>query len=210
MFQTEAPSSMLKPCLLCFILALLFLNGFPAFAQQEIRVAGTVLRPDKKSPIPAASISVLHKAKGAIADMDGKFLISISAGDTLVAQAIGYRPEKYTPKQGDDFLNLNMVLEEDTLTLGEVEILSKPLPSMMLRPVPSFTKNPSFIPAPAPAPALKPLGGSPISALYNRFSKEGKDRRHLIELKQQTAKAEEEAERQQYNSFFKDNTGYEQ
>ncbi|WP_245842369.1 carboxypeptidase-like regulatory domain-containing protein [Pontibacter ummariensis] len=197
--------------LTCFML--------PAQAQKSIRISGTVLQPDKKTPIPGASIVKINSNMGVISDEQGKFLIDVAQKDTLMVRAIGYKPLLYLPKQLPvSELRVNIVLQEDSVMLGEVEVTSRPSPEMigralrnMKREQSSQVKNPGYIPGsepPPPPPAPAPTIASPIGLMYDMFSKEGKEKKKLQELLLLEEAEKRRKEREEYNKFFKDNTGY--
>jgi len=99
-----------------------------------------------------------------------------------------------------------------------VEITSRPSPEMIQRALrnmkqeqASQVKRLGHIPGlepPAPGQAPPPSVVSPMSLMYDLLSKEGKERRKLQELLKQQALEQQQQEKQDYNKFFKDNTGY--
>lgn len=211
---------MRKHPLLYFLTLLLLLCSLPAVAQKSIRISGTVLQPDRKTPVPGATIVKVNTHMGVVSDEEGKFLIDVAQTDTLMIRALGFKPLLYLPKALPvSELRVNIVLQEDSVMLGEVEVTSRPSQEMIDRALrnmkqeqTSQTKNPNFIPGlepPPPAPAAPPTIMSPMSFLYDLLSSEGKQKRQLQEyiLKQEI----EQKKKQQddYNRFFKDNTGYE-
>lgn len=203
------------------ILLLLLLASAPVLAQRNVRVSGTVLGPDKKTPIPGAGVIRYGTTKAVISDADGKFLIDVAPDDTLLIRAVGYKPLLYLPRRLPvSELRVNIVLQEDSVMLGEVEVTNRPSEEMiqralrnMNRPQPNYVKNPAYIPAPKqvpPPPLPPPTVLTPISLLYDLFSREGKELKKMRELL-----LLQEIERQQqreadFNRFFKDNTGYEE
>ncbi|PTX12225.1 carboxypeptidase-like protein [Pontibacter mucosus] len=199
---------------------LLLLCSLPAVAQKSIRISGTVLQPDRKTPIPGATIVKINTNMGVVSDEEGKFLIDVAQTDTLMIRALGYKPLLYLPKTLPvSELRVNIVLQEDSVMLGEVEVTSRPSQEMidralrnMKREQTSQTKNPNFIPGlepPPPAPAAPPTILSPMSLLYDIFSSEGKQKRALQEYLDKQAAEQKRKEQNDYNRFFKDNTGYE-
>lgn len=72
-------------------------------------------------PLPGAAITVRGKSANAIADMDGKYSITVSAGDVLVAQYIGFRDASYTAgkKNSHDF-----ILEEDAMKIDDAVVVA--------------------------------------------------------------------------------------
>lgn len=207
--------------LLCCAFILLLATNAPALAQRNIRISGTVLGPDKKTPIPGAGVIRYRTTKAVISDKDGKFLIDVAPDDTLLIRAVGYKPLLYLPRRLPvSEMRVNIVLQEDSVMLGEVEVTNRPSEEMiqralrnMNRPDPNYVKNPAYVPAPKqvpPPPPPPPTVMSPISLLYDLFSREGKElkkMRELMLLQQIQLKLKEEED---YNRFFKDNTGYQE
>ncbi|MFD2248348.1 carboxypeptidase-like regulatory domain-containing protein [Pontibacter ruber] len=192
-------------------------------AQKNIRVRGTVLQSDKKTPIPGAGIMKVGTTKGVVSDDKGEFLIDIETEDTLLIRAIGFKPLLYLPKKLPvSELRVNIILQEDSVMLGEVEVTSRPSEEMIQRALrnmkrqdPNYVKKPGYVagseppPPPPPAPATVL---SPVTMLYEMLSKEGKQNKKLQEmlLQQEVERRRIEYEKQkaEYNRFFKDNTGY--
>ncbi len=156
---------------------------------------------------------------GVVSDTTGKFLIDVAQTDTLMIRALGFKPLLYLPKALPvSELRVNIVLQEDSVMLGEVEVTSRPSQEMidralrnMKREQTSQTQNPNFIPGlepPPPAPAPAPTILSPMSLMYDLFSSEGKQKRALQEyLQKQEAKLKRKEE-DDYNKYFQNNEGY--
>ncbi|GAA4442406.1 hypothetical protein GCM10023188_42070 [Pontibacter saemangeumensis] len=206
---------------LLYILALLLVGfSLPAHAQKSIRLSGTVLQPDKSTPVPGASVIKVSTKLGVISDEQGQFRIDVGQDDTLLIRAVGYKPLLYLPnKLPVSELRINIVMQEDSVMLGEVEVTSRPSQEMidralrnMKREKSSQAKRPGYIPGlepPPPPPAPAPTIASPIGLMYDMFSKEGKERRKVEELKRKQELEEKMKEEDDYNRFFKDNRGYE-
>ena len=211
---------MLRHPLLYIVVLLLLCGCLPAHAQKSIRLSGTVLQPDKSTPVPGATVIKVSTSLGVISDEQGQFKIDIGQDDTLLIRAVGYKPLLYLPnKLPVSELRVNIVMQEDSVMLGEVEVTSRPSQEMidralrnMKREKSSQAKRPGYIPGlepPPPPPAPAPTIASPIGLMYDMFSKEGKERRKVEELKRQQELEEKLKEEDDYNRFFKDNRGYE-
>lgn len=206
--------------LLLILVILVLLGSTSAYAQKSIRVSGTILETDKSTPIPGAGIIRFGTTTAVISDEEGKFLIDIQPQDTLLIRAIGYKPLLYLPQRLPvSELRVSIVLQQDTVLLGEVEIRSRPSDEMiqralrnMKRETANLTKNPGYIPnlePPPPTAPVEPTVLNPMSLLYEMMSKEGKERKKLQELYLILEYERRKKEREEYNRFFKDNTGYE-
>ncbi|MDX5421921.1 MAG: carboxypeptidase-like regulatory domain-containing protein [Hymenobacteraceae bacterium] len=174
------------------------LCSLPSLAQRSIRVSGTVLESDRKTPIPGASVVKINSQLGVISDEEGKFLIDVAQEDTLLIRAVGFKPLLYLPKQLPvSEIRVNIVLQEDSVMLGEVEVTSRPSPEMIQRALrnmkqkqTSQVKKPGYIPGLEPPPAgppPPPTVMSPATLLYDLLSREGKEKRKLQELLLQQA-----------------------
>ncbi|PKV63477.1 carboxypeptidase-like regulatory domain-containing protein [Pontibacter ramchanderi] len=200
--------------------ALILVSALPALSQRSIRVSGTVLEPDKATPIPGAGIIRYGTTLGVISDEEGKFMIDIDQSDTLMIRAVGFKPLLYLPRNLPvSELRVNIVLQPDNVMLGEVEITSRPSEEMIQRALrnmkkeePEYVKRkgyrPELEPGPPPPP-VAPTPLSPISFLYDMFSKEGKQNQKLQQLLMIEELKRRKEEKEKYNRFFKDNTGYE-
>ncbi len=210
--------------LFAFILLLWYV---PANAQKQLRVRGTILAPDKATPVPGAGIIKMGTNLGVISDESGNFLIDIQPQDTLLIRAIGFKPVLYLPQKLQvSELRVNIVMQEDSVMLGEVEITNRPSEEMiqralrnMKREEPNYAKKPGHDPtvqgtvAPSTAAPLPVTPFSiPVSMLFDLISKEGKQKRQLQELLEQQELErllrEREQAKRDYNRFFKDNRGY--
>lgn len=211
---------MLRHPLLYLAALLLLCCSLPAQAQKTTRLSGTVLKPDKVTPVPGATVVKTNTNLGVISDEEGRFVIDVGQKDTLLIRALGFKPLLYLPsKLPVSELRVTIVLQEDSVMLGEVEVTSRPSQEMidralrnMKRETTSQAKQPGYIPGlepPPPPPAPAPTIASPIGLLYDTFSKEGKERRKVEELKRRQELEEKLKEEDDYNRFFKDNTGYE-
>ncbi|MCJ8167297.1 carboxypeptidase-like regulatory domain-containing protein [Pontibacter sp. E15-1] len=205
--------------LLYLLACLLICCYLPAHAQKSIRLSGTVLQPDKQTPVPGATVVKMRTDMGVLSDEQGKFRIDVNQNDTLLIRAVGFKPLLYLPsKLPVSELRVNIVLQEDSVMLGEVEVTSRPSQEMidralrnMKREQASQVKRPGYIPGlepPPPPPAAGPTIANPIGLLYDMLSKEGKELRKLEELKRQQELKQKIKEEEDYNRFFKDNTGY--
>ena len=205
---------------LLLLSALILVSTLPALAQRSIRISGTVLEPDKSTPIPGAGVIRYGTTFGVISDEEGKFLIDIDQSDTLMIRAVGFKPLLYLPRNLPvSELRVNIVLQPDSVLLGEVEITSRPSEEMIQRALrnmkkeePEYVKRkgyrPELEPGPPPPP-MAPTPLSPISFLYDMFSKEGKQNQKLQQLLLIEELKRRKEEKEKYNRLFKDNTGYE-
>ena len=99
------------------ILILFFFTLTTLYAQ-EYEVTGTVTD-DAKDPLPGVSIVIKGTTKGTQTDFDGKYTIKVKNGDILEFSYIGMKI-KQVKVTGQKIINV--VLEEDNVTLQEVVV----------------------------------------------------------------------------------------
>lgn len=83
-------------------------------------VTGTIVDA-KGEPIIGANVIVVGTGTGSITDLDGHFSVKASSGAKLKISFIGYKDQIVTVKKG---VSLHIVLQEDTQTLGEVQVVA--------------------------------------------------------------------------------------
>ncbi len=78
-----------------------------------------VVKSTTGEPVIGASVLLQGTSKGAITNIDGKFSLNAPQGSKLVITAVGYKKVVVTVGKGNSY---NVVMEEDTQTLGEVVV----------------------------------------------------------------------------------------
>lgn len=199
-------------------------------ATAQLRVTGSVSDASNRRPIPGASVIVQRTRLGTTATAEGDFSITANNTDTLIFRAVGFKAQRL-PLGGTGLSQLivQIKLVQDTVQLGEVRITEgRPDRAVINRALRNI-KRPSTAPTsavkrpPAPKPlfpvdsaapkAPVPTLASPVSLLYEQFSREGKQRRKMEEINKEEAAAKaaelDRLNRRRYNKNFKDNRGYE-
>ena len=97
---------------------ILFFFALTTLYAQEYEVTGTVTD-DAKDPLPGVSIVIKGTTQGAQTDFDGKYTIKVKNGDILEFSYIGMKI-KQVKVTGQKIINV--VLEEDNVTLQEVVV----------------------------------------------------------------------------------------
>ena len=218
--------------LLASLLVLAALAGPRAWGQAgppapTVRVSGTVSVAGSRDPIPGTTVQVMRTRSGVAANAQGDFLVTALATDTILFRAIGYKPHQLV--LGGTTLSQLVVqvsLVPDPVQLGEVKVTSdrpdrasinRALRNMK-RPAPPVVKIPKKGPKPKPLFEVDTTGPKVIAPniatsnvdwLYEQFSREGKQRRKVEELKRRDAAEKAQKARAEYNKAFKDNRGYE-
>ena len=84
--------------------------------QQEVN--GIVTGPQGQ-PLAGVAVYIKGEAKGTVTNMDGEYAIRAAPGDILVFSYLGFKPVEVVLQEED---NINIRMEEDVSSLGEVEI----------------------------------------------------------------------------------------
>jgi hypothetical protein len=141
---------------------------------QSITLKGYITEKDSSTSIPFAYVVNKKTGVGTVTSDKGYFEIKANQTDTMLISCIGYMARKIAAK---DILELpsykiqqSIILFAKTYNLNTIMISPKALSENQK----SFYER--FINVPTP-----PLT-SPISALYNEFSKEGRERKKLVEI----------------------------
>jgi len=196
---------MKKGTIIIFISAMLMLSEW-ASAQfikiaDRVIVAGYVFEESNGEPLPYVNVYVKKSRSGTITDTTGYFLLSANINDTIIFSSLGY-DKKYvvlTDSAADNTKPLIVFMDTKVYEIKSVEIIAlrkyKQLEyeiTNMRLPDDDYTyaaTNFPFRPADIDyytrvnAPGFG-LVFSPITALYDMFSKEGKEKQKLEELQQ--------------------------
>ena len=213
---------------LAVLLALGFLLGTRAQAQapNTIRVSGSVAEARSRLPIPGATVQVQRTRRGVVSGTTGDFSIDALPIDTILFRALGFKPQRM-PLGGTGLSQLvvRILLVRDSVQLGEVQItadrpdraiINRALRNVK-RPKPPVVSGAKRPPKPKPLFAVDstapkapiPTIASPVSLLYDQFSREGKQRRKMEEIEAEQRAEKARKARAQYNKAFRDNRGYE-
>ncbi|GAA3939366.1 hypothetical protein GCM10022406_24390 [Hymenobacter algoricola] len=204
------------------LLALVLLS---TAASAQVRVTGTVSTLAGRQPIPGAAVLIQGTSRGTVANNEGDFAIDVANTDTLMFRAVGFKPQRLPlGRTGLSQIIVQIYMVRDSIQLGEVRIQSgrpdrveinralrnvrRPAPStnVVRRAAPPKPLFPIDTIAPkAPVPTL----ASPISLIYDQFSRAGQERRKMEAIQAEQRALEAEKARRKYNRNFKDNRGYE-
>ena len=191
-----------------------------------VRVSGTISAAATREPIPGATVQVQRTRRGVASDVEGDFLITALPTDTLLFRALGFKPQRM-PLGGSGLSQLvvRIMLVRDSVQLGNVQvtadrpdraIINRALRNMK-RPKPPVVSGVKRPPKPKPLFAVDstapkapiPTIASPVSLLYDQFSREGKQRRKMEEIEAELKAEKARKARAEYNKAFRDNRGYE-
>lgn len=100
---------------------LLFLLPFNVWAQEEFVVKGVVTDKNKQT-MPGVSVYIKNSPGiGVATDTEGAYKIKVKVSDVVIFSFIGYKPREVLIAKKIE--NLNIVLEEDTEVMEEVEVV---------------------------------------------------------------------------------------
>ncbi len=116
-------ASMIKSLLVALIL---FVLGTNAFAQNTFTISGVVK--DNRESLPGAGVYLSGYKVSTVADNDGRFKISnLKPGSyDILVQMVGYLPYSKSVIISDKSVQLELILKENTVQLGEVVIRADP------------------------------------------------------------------------------------
>lgn len=117
-----------------FIFLLLLSIGLfsHALCQQRATIQGLIK--SEEGPLPGATVHVEGTEKGAVANLDGKFSLSLEAPGLVKLQirSIGYKPQRRELKfQAGDTLEINVALKPNNLGLDEVVVTGTMSPTFV-------------------------------------------------------------------------------
>lgn len=164
-------------------LILLFLIPAQFMAQQLIR--GTIFEKDSTTVMPFVYIINKSNGNGTMSDNDGNFTIYSKAEDTLVCSYVGYA-KLYTPVKNlkaDDKGRVKIVMGTQMVNLNTVTVTAfkiKPYERDYMKKIidESRIRKLDYV-------------GSPITALYMHYSKEGRQIRKLAKIFEDLMEEEE-------------------
>lgn len=152
-----------------------------------VRMAGRILSREGK-PIPFATAYNRTSKKGVVADSGGFFTMVLSNKDTVEIRHVGYRPLLYMkpPGRNGNYYE-DILLQEASLELKEVTIYRKRAPLRTIAINPDYKRADPFqiylFGAGKPRNPQRAGLGSPVTALYEAFSRREQNNRKLEQLK---------------------------
>lgn len=183
-------------------IAVLFwsINVVGAFAQADklqvpavprsfpVRAAIKLVDLATQKPVPFASIRILGTKRGLVADSNGFFTIVLTQKDTLRISSLGYHDMYYIkdPSRQTSYYEV-VPMKSKIFELDAVQIMARRNKDLS-HPMVRWEYKAKFQPklwlfhTPTGEPPEAPTLMSPISYLYDRFSRRGKDARKLRDM----------------------------
>lgn len=175
---------MIKPTFILKYLLVLFLLLSMNSQAQTITIHGHAY--DKESKLPLPKLMVINKRtnNGLFADSEGKFSISALQTDTLVLSAIGFKLKQITLKDSAvrNQYHINIALEKLYFMLKEVSVFSSRNLNEIQEDIDKLGVKRTYT-----TENIDALS-SPVTYLYERFSKFGKSKRKVAEWENEDLK----------------------
>lgn len=199
-----------KIIVLLFVLVLLvqYAKAQLFVMPNKVVVAGFVFDAETEEPLPYVNVFVKKSRKGTITDTSGFFILYSNIGDTIIFSSIAH--EKYYVDVNDSigdikdpamvFLNpkIYKLASVNVIALQRYQQFKYDFIEMDLPDDAIVFANRNFPLMPAELPYYSRQGAEgfgvimhPISALYDMFSKEGRQRRKLEELEAEDSRIEQ-------------------
>ena len=176
-----------------FILFAILLAS-PLFSQQrKYNISGVVMEEDSLTVMPYVYLINQTNGNGTITDYNGRFTIIAKNTDTLVFSYLGYARKKYPValiKNINDSTKrtLKIVMHKMMIGLAPITVFSAKIKPNEIDYMKRYIKQHA---APKGISAIE----SPITALYDQFSRKGRENRKLQEIFQQILTQEEVAKK---------------
>lgn len=168
-----------------FILFLLMAFPFFSFSQPLITITGQAY--DKESKLPLPKLMVINKRtnNGVFADAEGKFSITLKQTDTIMFSAIGFKLKKICLKDSSQksHYSLYIPLEKLYFNLKEVSVFA----TRTLKEIDKDIYNLDSTKAYRSYTDINAIE-SPITYLYERFSKFGRSKQKVAEWENEDLK----------------------
>lgn len=192
----------IQNCLACksifaSLLFILLFNAVDSYGQTDVQLKGRVIDGQTREPVPYVHIYTQSLSHGTTTDEQGYFNIMINPKDTLVFSAVGFDKYLFSLKQEEIRSYYEVVIEMDfkSYQLEPVKVTAyKDIESfkqdVLKLDIPTEKKNielqlPGVMDYTFTGDEKMVIRG-PITALYNKFSKEARERRKLEAFKKQT------------------------
>jgi hypothetical protein len=185
-------------------IACLVLLGFydSARCQEIIKVTGTIVDSQSLEPVPFVHVYTASLRHGTISDATGQFTLSFTKPDTLIFSSVGYELQRlaFTTDDKGGFRAVKIHLHPKTYQLEPVQVTAYPsieqfkhdVLNLELAVKEEFKLNiPKGARLPPEGPGDVNLNpslsiGGPVSALYNAFGREARERKKLEALRERT------------------------
>ncbi len=164
-----------------FIVAVLFVSkGFSQKTERKYVISGTVVDQDSTTVMPYVYLINSRTDNGTITDYNGKFTIIGQNNDTLTLQYVGYARRKYPIsliKNVNDSIKkpVKIVMHSMMVSMQSVTVIANKIKPNEIDYMKRYIRQHA-------APKGVDAFNSPITALYDQFSRKGKEQRKLQQI----------------------------
>jgi hypothetical protein len=164
-----------------FIVALLIAcKGFSQKVERKFVISGTVVEQDSTTVMPYVYLLNSKTGNGTITDYNGKFSIIAGNSDTLTFQYVGYARRKYPVsliKNVNDSIKkpVKIVMHTMLVNIQSVTVIANKIKPNEIDYMKRYIKQHA-------APRGLDAFNSPITALYDQFSRKGREQRKLQQI----------------------------
>lgn len=166
------------------VLVMMTFSFLQSSAQNKIIITGQAYDKESKLPLPKLMIINKRTSNGVFADSEGKFSISALQSDTIMLSALGFKLKKICFKDSllKDQYVINIPLEKLYFTLKEISVF----PARSLNEIQKDIENLGI----KKSYSLEGIDAisSPITYLYERFSKFGRSKQKVAEWENEDLK----------------------
>ncbi len=172
-------------CILFFSPVLFSLFSISASAQTKVNISGNVFDSENKG-LPLTRLMIINKRtnNGVFADAEGKFTLSINSTDTIIFSAIGFKVRSICFKDSlaNGHSNFGIALQKLQFELNEISVFANRSLNEIQNDIDKLGVRKSY--------SLEGVDAisSPITALYERFSKFEKSKRKVAEWENEDLK----------------------
>ncbi|HEK19067.1 MULTISPECIES: hypothetical protein [unclassified Mucilaginibacter] len=181
-----------------FKLLLLFfaLSGWVIAAHaQQTTIKGAIYKRISSERLSGVAVTNVKTNVFVLCDNQGGFAITAAPGDTLLFTKSGFTPQKQTASAYG-----MVVYMQPEMQLGEVRIVGQSKKQEMADIVKTYRSKGLYFDGKPPVTTFLPIGGSPLTGLYELFGKDAKNLRRFARYQKQELEATEVDKR--YNKPF--------
>lgn len=169
------------------------LPGLFSYAQRRYSISGTVYEKDSATAMPFVNLINQRTGNGTITDYNGHFTIIGQNNDTLIFSYIGFARKKIPVAQIRNLTDstkkpLRVVMQPIMVTLGPVNVFATKYKPNEIDYMQRYVREHKKL-------TVLQSAESPITALYNQFSRRGKEQRKLREIFERILTEEEVAKK---------------
>ena len=169
-----------------FLSILLFLCLVEIVSAQElVTISGIIARSSNTERIAGVLVKNIRTGELKISTNTGLFTIKAFVGDTISFSKADYADQRLPVTSTADMT----VFLQPIIKLQEVTIKEKSKQQEIKDVVNTYRSKGIYYDGKPPLSAFSPFGGSPLTGLYELFSKGTKDEKHFIKVSKEDAEA---------------------